>query len=56
METRLDKITKTMSKARQQKRQVWILDTLIAIFDNEALKGFREQADLDYGYHSQFDQ
>jgi len=45
-----------MSKARQQKRQVWILDALIAIFDNEALKGFREQADLDYGYHSQFDQ
>ena len=56
METRLDKITKVMSKARQQKRQVWILDALIAICDNEALKGFREQADLDYGYHSQFDQ
>ena len=45
-----------MSKARQQKRQVWILDALIASIDNEALKGFREQADLDYGYHSQFDQ
>lgn len=56
METRLDKITKVMSQARQQKRQVWILDALIAIWDNEALKGFREQADLDYGYHSQFDQ
>ena len=56
METRFDKITKVMSQARQQKRQVWILDALIAIWDAEALKGFREQADLDYGYHSQFDQ
>jgi hypothetical protein len=38
METRLQKITKTMSKARQQQRQVWILDALIAIWDAEALK------------------
>jgi len=56
METRLDKITKTMSKARQQKRQVWILDALIAIWDAEALKGFCEQEDYDYGFHAQFDQ
>lgn len=56
METRLDRITKTMSKARQQKRQVWILDALIAIWDAEALKAFPEQDDFDYGYHAQFDQ
>ena len=55
METRLDRITKVMSQARQQKRQVWILDALIAIWDAEALKEFQEQPDIDYGYHSQFD-
>ena len=38
MQTRLDKITKVMSQARQQKRQAWILDALIAIWDAEALK------------------
>ena len=38
-----------MSQARQQKRQVWILDALIAIWDAEALKAFREQDDFDYG-------
>jgi len=38
METRLDRITKVMSQARQQQRQVWILDALIAIWDAEALK------------------
>ena len=30
-----------MSQARQQKRQVWILDALIAIWDAEALKGLK---------------
>jgi hypothetical protein len=38
METRLDRITKVMSQARKQKRQVWILDALIDIWDAEALK------------------
>ena len=30
-----------MSKARQQQRQVWILDALIAIWDAEALKDLK---------------
>jgi len=38
MKTRLDRITKTMSKARQQQRQTWILSLLIDIWDAEALK------------------
>jgi len=41
METRLDRITKVMSQARQQQRQVWILDALIAIWDAEALKDLK---------------
>ena len=38
METRLTKITKVMSKARQQKRQAGILSLLVDIWDAEALK------------------
>jgi len=38
METRLQKITKIMSQARQQQRQTWILSLLIDIWDAEALK------------------
>jgi hypothetical protein len=34
--TRLERITKVMRKARLQKRQVWILDALIDIWDAEA--------------------
>ena len=41
METRLTKITKVMSKARQQQRQTWILSLLIDIWDAEALKSFK---------------
>jgi len=41
METRLQKITKVMSQARQQKRQTWILSLLIDIWDAEALKGLK---------------
>lgn len=45
-----------MSKARLEKRQTWILSALIDIWDAEALKGFGEQEDFDFGYHSQFEQ
>jgi len=38
METKLDRITKVMSQARQQKRQTWIISLLIDIWDAEALK------------------
>jgi len=41
MTTRLQKITKVMSQARQQKRQTWILSLLIDIWDAEALKGLK---------------
>jgi len=41
METRLDRITKVMSQARQQQRQTWILNLLIDIWDAEALKGLK---------------
>jgi hypothetical protein len=40
MTARLEKITAVMKKARLEKRQTWILDALIAIWDAEALKAF----------------
>ena len=36
MTEKLDRITKAMRKARLQKRQVWIIDRLIGIWDAEA--------------------
>ncbi len=35
---RLQKITAVMSKARQEKRQTWILSAIIDIWDAEALR------------------
>ena len=55
MTERLERITKAMNKARTEKRQTWILHALIDIWDAEALKGFEEQPDIDYGYHDQYD-
>ena len=36
MTERMERITKVMRKARLEKRQVWILDALISIWDAEA--------------------
>ena len=41
MTERLNKITNAMMKARKERRQVWILDKLIAIWDAEAVKVFK---------------
>jgi hypothetical protein len=40
MTARLEKITAVMKKARLEKRQAWILDALIDIWDAEALRSF----------------